>query len=692
MSRVRRLPIGAEVQPGGVHFRVWAPKRRRVEVVIEDGEARPAFALALESEAEGYFSGLVEAARVGTLYRFRLDGDDSYLYPDPASRFQPRGPNGPSQVVDPATFEWTDRDWRGHPLTGQVIYELHVGTFTREGTWSAAARELPALADLGVTVIEMMPVADFPGRFGWGYDGVNLYAPTRLYGTPDDLRRFINEAHRHGLAVILDVVYNHFGPDGNYLGQFSDDYTTEHYPNEWGDAINFDGPNSAAVREFFITNAGYWVEEFHFDGLRLDATQQIFDASATHVLVEIGRRIRAAACGRATIVIAENEPQQTALVRTVERGGYGLDGLWNDDFHHSAIVATTGHNEAYYLDHSGAPQEFISSAKYGYLYQGQRYRWQGKRRGTPAFDIPPEAFINFIENHDQVANSACGERLHRRTSPGRLRAITTLLLLGPATPMLFQGQEFASSAPFLFFADHQTELAAQVAAGRADFLSQFPSIHAPETRALLDAPHDERTFERCKLDYTERNPQPASERVFHRQVYELHRDLLRLRREDPVFRTQRSGRLDGAVLGPEAFVLRFFADDGADRLLVVNFGRDLRLANAPEPLLAPPAGMLWRVLWSSEAPKYGGAGTPPLESEEGWMLRGGAAVVLAPRPASDEPDPAMLPAGGSDDWLQRLKRRLAGAAAGGQPQGSAQQTEETVQAEERQEAEGGANG
>ncbi|HZI17417.1 MAG TPA: malto-oligosyltrehalose trehalohydrolase [Pyrinomonadaceae bacterium] len=688
MNQPRRLPVGAEPRPGGVDFRVWAPKRRRVEVLIEDGGTREGFDL--KEEGGGYFSGTVSAARAGSLYRFRLDGGDSYLYPDPASRFQPEGPHGPSQVVDPARFDWTDAGWRGRSLAGQVIYEMHVGTFTREGTWAAAARELPALADLGVTVVEMMPVSDFTGRFGWGYDGVNLFAPTRLYGTPDDLRRFVDEAHRHGLAVILDVVYNHFGPDGNYLDQFSDDYTTDRYPNEWGEAINFDGPRSAPVREYFVMNAGYWVEEFHFDGLRLDATQQIFDSSRTHVLVEIGRRVREAARGRATVVVSENEPQQTHLVRPVERGGYGLDGLWNDDFHHTAVVALTGRNEAYYTDHSGTPQEFVSAMKYGYLYQGQHYRWQGKRRGTPAFDLPPEAFINFIENHDQVANSARGERLHRLTSPARLRAMTALLLLGPATPMLFQGQEFASSAPFLFFADHEPELAAKVASGRAEFLSQLPSVHTPEVRARLAAPHDGETFERCKLDHSERGSESDTARgsegdtgrSFHRQVYELHRDLLRLRREDSVFSARRRVRLDGAVLGPDAFVLRFFADDGRDRLLVVNFGRDLRLAVVPEPLLAPPAGTLWRVLWSSESVAYGGHGTPPLESEDGWIVRGDAAVALAPRPAEDGPDPASLPSGGSDSWLQRLERALEGAGAGATPGDAEKATEKTEGARE----------
>ena len=304
------------------------------------------------------------------LYRFRLDGENSY--PDPASRFQPEGPHGPSQIVDPAAFGWTDRDWCGIHIEGQVIYEMHVGTFTRQGTWEAAARELETLSASGVTVLEIMPVADFTGSFGWGYDGVNLYAPTRLYGIPDDFRRFVDRAHSTGLAVILDVVYNHFGSDGAYFTEFSDDYFTDRYENEWGRPINFDGKNSAPVREFIIANAGYWIDEFHIDGLRLDATQQIFDATSPHVLAEITRRAREAAHERSIIIVAENEPQHVKLIRPVEQGGYGMDALWNDDFHHTAVVAMTGRNEAYYTDYRGTPQEFVSAVKWGYLYQGQR--------------------------------------------------------------------------------------------------------------------------------------------------------------------------------------------------------------------------------------------------------------------------------------------------------------------------------
>ena len=626
----RRLPVGAEVLPeGGVHFRVWAPRRRRVEVILEGAGQGAAFRL--EPEDGGYFSAFVERASDGTLYRYRLDGDD-YLYPDPASRHQPEGPHGPSRVVDPTRFRWTDDGWQGASLKGQVVYELHVGAFTPEGTLAAAKAELKELARLGVTCVELMPVAEFPGRFGWGYDGVCLYAPTRLYGEPEDLRAFVNEAHLRGVAVILDVVYNHLGPDGNYLGQFAGHYFTDRYQTEWGEALNFDGEHARPVREFFLSNARYWVEEFHFDGLRLDATQSVKDGSEDHFLAALTREVRAAAGGRETIVVGENEPQETHLVVAPERGGYGMDGLWNDDFHHTATVALTGRGEAYYSDYKGTPQEFVSSAKYGFLYQGQRYKWQRARRGTPTFGLAPQTFVNFIQNHDQIANSARGLRAHFLTSPARLRAVTALTLLLPGTPMLFMGQEFASSAPFHYFADHEEDLAEKVRRGRAEFLAQFRSIATRETRTHLPDPAARETFERCKLDF--------SERESHRETYELHRDLLKLRREDAVFSAQEPRGVDGAVLGTSAFVLRYFGREGEDRLLVVNLGCDLHLNPAPEPLLAPPAGKIWRAIWSSEAYAYGGAGTPRLETQENWRLPGETAVALAPVDASEENDPA----------------------------------------------------
>jgi len=511
-----------------------------------------------------------------------------------------------------------------------------VGTFTPEGTWAAAGRELPWLKALGVTCVEMMPIAEFPGRFGWGYDGVDLFAPARAYGRPDDLRAFVDRAHALGLGVILDVVYNHLGPDGNYLKEFSAAYFTDRYTNEWGDAINFDGPGSRAVREFVVENAAYWVREFHFDGLRLDATQCIFDASDEHVIAELAARVRQEAAPRAVILVAENEPQHARLVRPRAAGGYDLDALWNDDLHHTAVVAATGRSEAYYSDHAGAPQELISAAKWGYLLQGQRYRWQKQRRGTASLDVEPARFVAFVENHDQVANSARGRRLHQLTTPGRYRALSALLLLWPGTPMLFQGQEFASSRPFLYFADHEPALASEVARGRAEFLAQFPSVaDRAITRTLAD-PAAPQTFAQCVLDLRERDT--------HAPVVALHRDLLRLRRESAAFRAQSYRGVDGAVLGPEAFLLRYFdgppgqahdpaAVDRGDRLLIVNLGRNLDLDAAPEPLLAPPAGCRWAVQWSSEAPEYDGAGTPAIEDEtRGWHLPAHAAVVLRPVP------------------------------------------------------------
>ena len=623
MRNTRRLPVGAEVGAEGVHFRVWAPRGRRVSVVLESGAA--AGEHPLDAEPDGYFAGRVAGAGTGDRYRYRV-GDK--LLPDPAARAQPDGPHGPSQVVDPTTFIWTDAAWRGAALPGQIFYELHIGTFTREGTWAAATCELPALADLGITVIELAPVAEFPGRFGWGYDGVCLFAPTRLYGTPDDMRRFVDAAHALNLGVILDVVYNHLGPDGNMLSDYADSYFTERYSNDWGASIDFDGPNAGPVREFFLANAGYWVDEFHLDGLRLDATQAIFDTSPDHILAAIGRRVREAAGGRSTVVINENEPQLAKMVRPTDRGGYGLDGMWNDDFHHSALVALTGRREAYYVDYHGTPQEFISAAKYGYLFQGQRSAWWDARRGTSSFDLEPWQFVNFIQNHDQVANAGRGLRCDRQTSPGRLRAMTALLLLGPGTPLLFQGQEFAASAPFFYFADHQPELAAMVKAGRAAFLRYFRRLDRPNLANEVPDPADPQTFERCKLDHGERD------REQHAEVFALHKDLIALRKADPVFRAPRRRGVDGAVLGPLAFVLRYFAEpdgDGcADRLLLVNFGAELHLAESPEPLLAPPAGYGWAVLWSSEEPKYGGEGTPLLEVADGWRVLGEAVIVLVP--------------------------------------------------------------
>ncbi len=619
----RRYPIGVEVirRADGsafVHARVWAPNAKTVEVVTYD-DASIACTSPLSAEGDGYHSGTVDSAQAGTLYRLRLAPDE--LYPDPASRYQPDGPHGPSMIIDAAEHDWADDHWRGASLAGQVIYELHVGTFTKGGTFLSAIERLPDLVDIGVTVLEIMPLADFAGRFGWGYDGVNLFAPCRLYGTPNDLRALIDAAHRLDLAVILDVVYNHFGPDGNYLTRFAPRYFSGGN-TDWGEAINFDGADAGPVREYFLTNARYWVEEFHFDGLRLDATQQIYDSTSPNILAEVCAVVREAAGDKKTIIVGENEPQDTVLLSPSGGGGAGLDGLWNDDFQHSAHVAATGRNEAYYSGYRGTAQEFVSAAKYGFLYQGEWYAWQKSARGTPSIDVHPSRLITFTQNHDQIANTSAGRRLHQETSPGRFRALTALLLLLPQTPMLFQGQEFSASSPFLYFADHAAELAGKVRNGRLQFLAQFPSIAAPQGAAAIADPADPSTFVRCKLDWAERRANVQS-------VY-LHRDLLRLRREDAVLRAPRLRGLDGAVINEHAFMLRFFGGGNGDRLLLVNFGARLHADPMPEPLLAPPRGEHWRTVFGTEAPKYGGWGTPPIETDkDGWWLPAESATLLS---------------------------------------------------------------
>jgi maltooligosyltrehalose trehalohydrolase len=623
----RQMPVGAEVLPGGgVEFRVWAPRRKNVSVVLEGGVdlnvGDESILLPLTSEGTGYFSGIIKEATEGSLYRFQLD-DDERIYPDPASRFQPEGPAGPSQVIDPSRFQWNDQNWRGVTLKGQVIYEMHIGTFTPEGTWEAASHYLGELSDIGITLIEVMPVSEFPGQFGWGYDGVDHFAPTRLYGVPDDFRAFVDQAHAKNIGVVLDVVYNHFGPVDNYLRMFSLDYFTDRYETDWGEALNLDGKNSGPVREFIIANALYWIREFHLDGLRLDATQSIIDRSPEHIVQALTRKIRADAKNRSIIVIAENEPQDVRLIRSADDGGFALDAIWNDDFHHAGRVALTGHNDGYYSEYLGTPQELISAAKWSFLYQGQYYTWQKNLRGTPTFSLDPCKFINYLQNHDQVANSARGDRVHKLTSSGRYRAMMTYMLLIPQTPMLFQGQEFCASAPFRYFADHEEDLANTVRQGRADFLKQFGSLTTQDMQDQLPDPADPANFESCKLD--------QSERQTHAEAYALHRDLLALRREDPVFRAQRTDWMHGAVVGPEAFILRFLGGEEGDRLLVVNLGRDLNLYPVSEPLLASPEESHWEILWASEAALYGGEGIPPLNTEGNWYIRGQAAVVLAPK-------------------------------------------------------------
>jgi maltooligosyltrehalose trehalohydrolase len=627
-GRPRRLPIGAEVGSDGVHFRVWAPRPRRVEVVLHDGPGRSGRRVPMAPEEGGYHSAFVPGIGAGTLYRYQLDGDATL--PDPASRRQPEGPHGPSEVVDPGAYSWRDDGWNGVRRDGLVLYEIHVGTFTPEGTFAAAIDRLPALARLGVTCLELMPVAEFPGRFGWGYDGVDLFAPYHGYGTPDDLRRLVDAAHGLGLGVILDVVYNHFGPEGSYHRAFAEAYLhPDRSPTEWGEALNFDGPDSGPVREFFLANTAYWIDEFHFDGLRLDATQAIDDRSPEHLIAAVARTARRAARGRSVVIIGENEPQNARQLDPPERGGRGLDALVNDDFHHSAYVALTGTGEAYYSEYGGTPQELISAVRWGWLFQGQFSRWAQKPRGTPATHLDASRFVNYLESHDQVANSARGRRLKDESEPGSYRAMVALWLLAPQPVMIFQGQEYGTSRPFHYFGDCAPEIGRMMAEGRREQMAQFPSCASPESAASLPDPTAEATFLAAKLEPDGRDAGPT---------WELFRDLLALRRDDPFFARRDSQRIAGAVLGPAALVLRYGGDGEDCRLVVVNLGRDVYPAPPTEPLLAPPVGMAWSARWSSEDPRYGGRGSPPLAPRRPWRIAGHSAMVLAPAP-----DPAPRP-------------------------------------------------
>ncbi|MET0440126.1 MAG: malto-oligosyltrehalose trehalohydrolase [Devosia sp.] len=603
--------FGAVPSEIGTQFLLWAPGRREASVEME-GASFP-----LDALDDGYFGGEVAGVGAGARYRFRLDGGEPV--PDLASRWQPDGNQGPSVVVS-NDYPWSDQGWRGVPNLNQVIYELHIGTFTEEGTWRAAGSKLDFLKNLGVTVVQIMPIGTFAGSFGWGYDTTLPYAPFAPYGSPEDMRAFIDAAHGVGIGVILDMVYNHVGLDDHYRA-YSDLYLTSRYENEWGAGFNFDGQGARAVRDFIIGNAVYWISDFHIDGLRIDAVQAMFDSSAEHILAELTKAVRAAALPRTVYMAVENQPQQRRMIEAPATGGYGVDAMYSDDFQHAMRVAVTGHNDFYYRDYAGTPQELISALKYGFLYQGQRSDMRDKAYGTYNLDTPPEHFVHFLENHDQVANSPRGFRLSSLVGPARLRAITALLLLGPQTPCLFQGQEFASTRPFLYFFGITGDHAKAVAEGRKASLSNFPGVTDPAMLERLPDPADPATFAQSKLDWTE------VER--HSGIVALHRDLLALRRSDATFSQAIERRVDGAVLGSGALLLRYLTPDPAGhRLILLNLGQDLPMAVTAEPLLAPPDGHEWTLAWSSEHPDYDGAGRRPVDPRHFWIMPSDCAVIL----------------------------------------------------------------
>jgi maltooligosyltrehalose trehalohydrolase len=489
-----------------------------VDVVIEGQDVRP-----LAKHRDGTFGGFVPGLAAGACYRYRLDGEGPF--PDPVSRFQPQGVHGPSEVVDPLAFPWSDAGWRGRPLSEAVIYELHVGTFTPEGTFAAAAEKLSYLRDLGITIVELMPVADFPGARNWGYDGVALYAPARCYGRPDDLRRLVDRAHALGLAVILDVVYNHFGPDGAYQGAFSPHYFSDRHSTPWGQAMNLDGPHGDMVRAYFIGNAVHWVREYHLDGLRLDATHALVDESPRHFLAELSSTVKAASPERSVLVIAEDHRNLAHMVRPEEEGGWGLDAVWADDLHHQVRRGLAGDRDGYFRDFTGTVRDLAETIRDGWFFKGQRSVHLDAPRGTDPAGLRPRRFVVCLQNHDQVGNRAMGERLNHQIDLAAYRAASVLLLCAPETPLLFMGQEWAATTPFLYFTDHNAELGRLVTEGRRREFKAFAAFSDPAARERIPDPQAAHTFQRSRLHWSEVDDDP------HAHVHRLYRAVLALRGE-----------------------------------------------------------------------------------------------------------------------------------------------------------------
>lgn len=558
MRRRYELPFGAEyLGDGQTRFNLWAPAAEAVHLVA--GSA----AHSMRRDEGGVFSLTIEAAP-GTRYRYRIDED--LEVPDPASRYQPEDVHGPSEVVDPEAFEWRDEAWKGRPWHETVLYELHVGAFSPEGTFAGVKGRLDELVELGVTAIELMPLSDFPGKRNWGYDGVLPYAPDSSYGAPEDLKDLVDTAHGKGLAIFLDVVYNHFGPDGNYLNAYAPEFFTDKHETPWGAAVNFDDAGGEYVREYIAHNALYWLSEYNFDGLRLDAVHAIKDDSPKHFLVELAERIRSGpGAERYVHLVLENEENAASLLR----GEESYTAQWNDDVHHALHTALTGESVSYYGDFADAPARHLARClAEGFAYQGEVSRHRGNRRGEPSGELPPGAFVAFLQNHDQIGNRAFGDRITSLAPPEAVRAAVAIYLLSPQTPMLFMGEEWGTKKPFAFFCDFDGDLAGLVTEGRREEFAKFPEFSDEETRKRIPDPNDARTFDLSKLDRRERD-EPE-----YREWLGFYRELLALRRE------RISPRLDGTPGGEAAYRLvgerglrvRWTLGDGSILTLLANLG------------------------------------------------------------------------------------------------------------------------
>jgi maltooligosyltrehalose trehalohydrolase len=612
-----QLPIGARPDGVGVRFRVWAPDVHKVELVVLGENRRELSRHLMRRDEDGYHAVEVEGLRAGAKYMYLLDGDK--MRPDPASKYQPEGVHGPSQVVDPS-FSWSVSAWNGIPLEDMILYEVHTGTATPEGTFEALIDKLPYLRTLGVTAVEIMPVADFPGDRNWGYDGVDLYAPARVYGGPLSLKRLVDEAHRHDLAVVLDVVYNHLGPAGNYLRDFSRDYFTSDLKTPWGDALNF---RNRHVRDFFLWNACYWAQQYNVDGLRLDATHAILDDSDDHVLKELGSRVRETLPqGRNFVIFAEDERNDVWMLRAASEGGVGIDAVWADDFHHEVRSAVAGDNEGYYVDYTGSAADIAETLNTGWFYRGQVSTHAGAPRGTDASDYPQSRFVYCIQNHDQIGNRAFGDRLNMAIEPCAYRAASALLLLSPYTPLLFQGQEWAAGTPFLFFTDHDAELGKMVTEGRRAEFAHFKGFEGED----VPDPQDPGTFLESKLKWDEVKTDA------HPQVLELYRELLSLRRSAPAMKQRTRRNFSAEAVGEHTVITRQRAESGQHLLVITCLKGGMEIDLAALEITRLPEGGTWEAALHTEEPRFGGS-VPSADVErmiaEGRLrLAGPGAVAL----------------------------------------------------------------
>ena len=566
------MPFGAAVlADGGVRYRLWAPGARSVDLVT-GGRTKP-----MRAHGAGWYELVDRDAGPGTLYQYRIDAKQ--LVPDPASRFQPQDVDGPSEVIDPRRYPWKDAGWKGRPWREAVIYELHVGTFTPEGTYRGAISKLARLAENGISAIELMPLSDFAGRRNWGYDGVLPYAPDSAYGRPEDLEALVEAAHQAGLMVFLDVVYNHFGPRGNYLGLYAPAFFTDRYKTPWGAAINF---QNDVVRQYFIHNVLYWLEEYHFDGLRFDAVHAIIDPSPRHILDEI----RAAVPSHKHLVL-ENDANQA---RFVGPGKYNAQ--WNDDSHHAYHVLATGESDGYYIAYTDHPaQQLARCLAEGFAYQGERSPFTHESRGEKSSHLPPSCFVDFLQNHDQIGNRARGERLAALADPTRLRALSAIQLLAPSPPLLFMGEEWGCRQPFLFFCDFEGDLGDAIRKGRREEFARFAAFRDPAVREKIPDPLAESTFQACVLDWSKAD-----------QVSLAHyKNLLTLRRQHIVPLDCGPGRY--RMLGSRAFEVEW--DDAL--ILIANCGDDA------VSLTDTPRG---KPLWSN--------GTPGAPWSVNWWLNSGS--------------------------------------------------------------------